>query len=279
MHEIIIDDEFRSLLPVLDAETFAWLEDNILQYGCREPLVLWKGILIDGHNRYEILKRHELPVNTVSMEFDSRDDVMIWIISTQISRRNLNPLQLSFYRGLHYNADKRVQGSKNKFSNESEKSQIETFTGSTAKRIADRYNVSRATIARDAQITNALNKIGEKSPETKTDILSGYTRVSRKRLQELASGTEDDVSVIVSQIIDGTFENRKISTSPDGSGSNLSGDTAVPDGMRPWEVQFAKMTDDFRMLMRVHAENDDTTAVKTALRQYIGMLEDLYKGL
>ena len=278
MHEIIIDDEFRSLLPVLDAETFAWLEDNILQYGCREPLVLWKGILIDGHNRYEILKRHELPVNTVSMEFDSRDDVMIWIISTQISRRNLNPLQLSFYRGLHYNADKRVQGSKNKFSNESEKSQIETFTGSTAKRIADRYNVSRATIARDAQITNALNKIGEKSPETKTDILSGYTRVSRKRLQELASGTEDDVSAVLEQIADGTFKNRRSGAgaqSEDIGGFSLDGDV----DMRPWEIQFASMTEEFRQVLRGHARSDDTDAVKAALRQYIGMLEDLYQGI
>jgi len=101
MREIIIDEEFKSLLPALDEQTYAWLEDNILQHGCREPLVLWRDVLIDGNNRYEITMRHGLDFKTVDMEFDSREDVMVWIISTQVSRRNLTPMQLSFYRGFH----------------------------------------------------------------------------------------------------------------------------------------------------------------------------------
>jgi len=269
--EIIIDEEFKGLLPKLDAETFAWLEDNILQYGCREPLVLWNGRLIDGHNRFEILTRHELPVNTVSLEFDSRDDVIIWIISTQVSRRNLNPMQLSYYRGLHYNTDKKVQGTSNQFSNKSEKSQNETFHRSTASRLADRYNVSRATIARDAQIANALSAIGETSPDIKADILSGKQRISRKQLQELAAGTEEDVTAMVSQIVDGTFESRK---TPVAEGKE-SKSTADLYEMRPWELQFSRMTDEFRLLMRGYAQTNDTSAAKTALRQYIGMLEEL----
>ena len=38
MQEIIID---RFLLPALDEETFRLLEENILEHGCRVPLVLW----------------------------------------------------------------------------------------------------------------------------------------------------------------------------------------------------------------------------------------------
>ena len=30
------------------------LEDNLLQDGCREPISLWEGIILDGHHRYEI---------------------------------------------------------------------------------------------------------------------------------------------------------------------------------------------------------------------------------
>ena len=48
MQEIIIDEEFRFLLPVLDEETFRLLEENILEHGCRVPLVLWNNILIDA---------------------------------------------------------------------------------------------------------------------------------------------------------------------------------------------------------------------------------------
>ena len=34
MREVIIDEEFRALLPVLDGETFATLEERILRHGC-----------------------------------------------------------------------------------------------------------------------------------------------------------------------------------------------------------------------------------------------------
>ena len=73
MQEIVIDEEFKWLLPVLDAETFKLLEENILQNGCRDSLILWGDTLIDGHNRYEICMRHGLPFNTVSKEFDTRE--------------------------------------------------------------------------------------------------------------------------------------------------------------------------------------------------------------
>ena len=41
---VVIDEEFRVLLPALDDETFRLLEESILQHGCRDPLVLWNGM-------------------------------------------------------------------------------------------------------------------------------------------------------------------------------------------------------------------------------------------
>ena len=37
MQKIILDDEFKFLLPALDAETYRLLEENTLQYGVRDP--------------------------------------------------------------------------------------------------------------------------------------------------------------------------------------------------------------------------------------------------
>ena len=102
MQRIIIDEEFKALLPALDTDTYARLEANLLENGCRDSLVVWNGVLIDGHNRYEICTKHGIPFKTVNKEFSSREAALIWIISTQLSRRNLTPAQLSHYRGLHY---------------------------------------------------------------------------------------------------------------------------------------------------------------------------------
>lgn len=84
-----IDAEFSGLIPPLGAEELQQLEANIIADGCREPLVIWNGTLIDGHNRLAICEQHGIKYQTVSKEFASRDDAKIWIIQNQFGRRNL----------------------------------------------------------------------------------------------------------------------------------------------------------------------------------------------
>lgn len=86
---IRINDEFKQLIPPLTAEEYAWLEKSILEEGCRDALVLWGNVLIDGHNRYEICMKHDIPFETVKKEFNDKDAAIRWIILNQFGRRNL----------------------------------------------------------------------------------------------------------------------------------------------------------------------------------------------
>lgn len=92
---MIIDNEFKGLIPPLTDEEYKGLEESILKDGCRDALVLWGEILVDGHNRYEICTRHNIPFKTVQKEFTSRDEVMLWMLQNQLARRNLNDFQRS----------------------------------------------------------------------------------------------------------------------------------------------------------------------------------------
>jgi len=93
IQKITIDEEFRKLVPKpLDGE-YMQLEENILRNGCREPLVLWQGILLDGHHRYEICQKHGLEYKTVNIDLESRGDAKIWMIHNQLGRRNLSRFQ------------------------------------------------------------------------------------------------------------------------------------------------------------------------------------------
>ncbi len=89
MKELIIDPEFKTALPPLSKEEYDLLESQIVQDGCREALITWNDILIDGHNRYEICNKHGYSFETDEMFFDSREDVLIWIYQNQIGKRNL----------------------------------------------------------------------------------------------------------------------------------------------------------------------------------------------
>ena len=159
MGTIITDEEFKNLLPPLSEETFKLLEENILQNGCRDSLVLWNGILIDGYNRFEICTKHGLPFKTIEKEFGSREEVKVWIILNQISRRNLTPMELSNYRGIHYRTDKiivRNSGGKNQYLQGEElfrQNDGKPKNKSTATRLSELHNVSPRTIERDAKVS------------------------------------------------------------------------------------------------------------------------------
>ena len=61
MHKLKILPEFKNLIRPLKKKEYLQLEANILSDGCRDPIVVWKRYIIDGHNRYEICMRHGIP--------------------------------------------------------------------------------------------------------------------------------------------------------------------------------------------------------------------------
>jgi transcriptional regulator with XRE-family HTH domain len=91
---ITINEELRSFIDPLTANESAALERSLLAEGCRDALVLWGEVLIDGHNRYEICSRHGIEFRTVqNTSFSSIDDVMLWMIDNHLARRSVSDFQ------------------------------------------------------------------------------------------------------------------------------------------------------------------------------------------
>jgi len=91
--DLIVNPTFQSLIPPLTEEEYAQLEENLQENGIREAISIWGNTIIDGHNRYEIAKKHNLTYATVAYDFDSEDDVKLWIFKNQMGRRNLPPFE------------------------------------------------------------------------------------------------------------------------------------------------------------------------------------------
>lgn len=89
MNNLVIDPEFKALIPPLRPDERAELESSIASLGCRDPLTVWGEVLVDGHNRYEICTRLGVTFAVVPIKFEDRLDAVIWIIKNQLARRNL----------------------------------------------------------------------------------------------------------------------------------------------------------------------------------------------
>lgn len=200
--QIRIDPEFQSLIPPMADEEYKQLEENILAEGCRDALVLWGDVLIDGHNRHSICTEHGLPFQTVSREFESAEDAIAWICKNQCGRRNISDAQKAYLRGKQYEAEKRIQGTNNQHKQKSEKAQNEPFH-STAEKIAKEHGVGKETIKRDAKFARAVDAIGESSQEVKRQILSGKLNAKKKDVIKIAEKPEEERVEILTRVAQG----------------------------------------------------------------------------
>lgn len=92
MQEVKIKEEFKNLIPPLQAEERRELEQSIKDFGVRDKLITWHGIIVDGHNRYEICQKYDIPFQVTEMEFKDEDEAKEWIMRNQLARRNLTDL-------------------------------------------------------------------------------------------------------------------------------------------------------------------------------------------
>jgi N6-adenosine-specific RNA methylase IME4/anti-sigma28 factor (negative regulator of flagellin synthesis) len=51
---------------------------------------MWQGIIIDGHNRFEICTKHGIGFEKINKTFESRAHVRVWMRNNQKGRRNLS---------------------------------------------------------------------------------------------------------------------------------------------------------------------------------------------
>lgn len=88
MIELVIFPEIEDLLYPLKPEELANLDTSIREEGVRDPLFIWKredeDILIDGHHRYAIAKKHQIDFRAVTKSFVSLEDALDWVDKNQL---------------------------------------------------------------------------------------------------------------------------------------------------------------------------------------------------
>lgn len=92
--DIRIDEGLRAYIDPLTEDEHAALERSLLAEGCRDALVLWGDLLVDGHNRYALCVKHGIAFQTTqNPRFQSMEDVHLWMIENHLGRRSVSDFQ------------------------------------------------------------------------------------------------------------------------------------------------------------------------------------------
>ena len=195
---------FADLIPPLSIEERGELENSIMDEGCRDAICVWNGVIVDGHNRYEICKRRKRAFRVKEMSFDNDEAAVAWIIRNQFGRRNLTAMQraelaLKLKDAIAAEAKKR-QGARNDL----KKNIPQKSAGSskeTRDELAKMAGVSHDTIAKVEKIVaEAKPEVVEATRKGEMSINAAYKTVAPTPAPKKPAPEPQDGFAIVADI-------------------------------------------------------------------------------
>ena len=193
-----IDPEFKTLIWPLRKEEYLQLEVNLTIDGCRDPIITWNNIIIDGHNRYEICNRLHIPYAVREMPFENREQDIVWICNNQLGRRNITEETRRYLIGKQYELEKvarkhphNINGF-NQYKRSDKSARGETFRR-TAQKFSAQYNVSTGAVQKYAVFSKALDAVGQSDPKLPGRVLSGTFKISHKNLVALSKMPPEEI--------------------------------------------------------------------------------------
>lgn len=203
-----IDPEFESKIPPLTEDEYKQLEDNIVSEGVvLMPLIVWNGVIVDGHNRYKIAQTHPgILYDTLEKDFDNRCEALAWICKNQLGRRNLTPVQKRLLIGDQYEAEKMAHGASDGFRGNQHSELVSgqcdhlPKSAKTRRRIAMETGTSDGYVKRAGQYSQGVAAAEEVSPGFRQEVLSGKVKPTQKEMQTIARAAPEERKSLMDQI-------------------------------------------------------------------------------
>ena len=196
LNALKVDPEFQGKIPPLTFEELNQLEANILRDGrIINPIIVWEGLIVDGHNRFIIAKKHpEIPYTVHETEFANRYEAIIWICKNQLGRRNLTPQQKKYLIGQRYKAEKQIRGGDRKSEQAKSSSQNGNLISplKTCDRIAEETNTSKNYVIRAEHFSDGIDAAEEVLPGIKNDLLLGKYKPRETDVAAIAKAAPEE---------------------------------------------------------------------------------------
>lgn len=191
--DLHISQRLKDLLPALSKEERQQLKANIEEDGeVTDVIQFWndgkQNVVMDGMNRWELIRGKDIPYTTKELFFDSYEDAELWILNHQLGRRNLmDPKEVRTLRGKMYNKLKRKDGG---HGDQKSEGQNDPPILNSAQIVAEKAGVSEKTVKRDGARVDAIDGMTKAAKV----IASKASDSEVKALAKLDPGQQDVVA-------------------------------------------------------------------------------------
>lgn len=205
-----IDPEFSAQILPLSFEELQQLEMNMIRDGkLTDPIIVWNKTILDGHNRYNILRKHSfIEYEIKEMEFSSRQEALIWICNHQLGRRNLTPERRKYLIGKRYEVEKQISqnrgnqytSTKKDATDQNDPCQNKSGSHITRQRIANETGTSEGYVQRAEKYMNGVEAADEAAPGAREEILNGKIKAADREICAIAKAPKEQRPEIVAEL-------------------------------------------------------------------------------
>ena len=178
--------ELKSYLPFMDEEIYKQLKQDISKNGLNDPILYFTTsngdkLVIEGHTRLKAcikLNKKKIPTKEVKEEFQSLDDIKLWMVKHQFQRRNLS--QIEKIKLAYLSKDTIEKIATENLSKGGKKTGIGTSVDTTQE-LAKIAGVGRTTITRyNTVLERGTKDIIQKMENGNVSISSAYSLTKKK---------------------------------------------------------------------------------------------------
>lgn len=199
-------DFIRLCIPASDDDTER-LELSLLRQGCLEPIITWNGIILDGHKRYRICSYEGIDFEITEMNFNSREEAVVWICRQRISKLQKHTLMYRYIVGKWYLNQRIIDRESRKqlylsMGIDEELSEDLKLQLYTSLNIGKELQISKCTVSRNGPFAEALDTIADAVPSLYQALITGKIHFQKKEILEMGKMDERQLEVIKRKKLD-----------------------------------------------------------------------------
>ena len=211
MYNLLDDPDFHHLVYPLRKSDSLLLEEKIVSQNAADPVVIWECTIIDGFERYQICREHNIAFCVADKFFPARDDVIAWVCRTQLQRKDLPVEMRKYLVGTLFEAETAIRGS-DPGRRVRRKLPADVHLPGTpyiddpplsptalARKIGTEFHLAWNTVLKYRTYAAAINAIRQKVPDVAPSILSGQYKVSHDYIEVLSSLTPSQIETFISR--------------------------------------------------------------------------------
>ncbi len=199
VRELIKNPEIELLIQPITNDEYTHLEQDIVEYGCRESITIWNNIIIDGHKRYDICCRFGVPYCTRSIPFTEICDVFSCVCMKQLHRQDLTLEYRKYIIGRLYQAETEIRARQLSPPAQEGITAPARLSGNkyhTAMQIGLDYHISYGTVLKYSTYAASMDSIRAKEDSIFRRLLIGNPKVSHENIIELSRLPKEDLKCL-----------------------------------------------------------------------------------